>query len=128
MNKGTLVYSDILTVGDVADCIIVPERELDTQSDSEEEEYADQNTERDKEVKARDIYFVALEIRNLLRDSQGINVEWPPDLHDLTLTRAKEPIPVMLYNFLAWSVGFTCDPTMDKNVEISFNSARFELR
>ena len=119
MNKGTLVYSDILTVGDVADCIVVPEREFDTQSDSEEEEYADQNTERDKEVKARDIYFIALEIRKLLRDSQGINAGWPPDSHDLTLTRAKESIPVKLYNFLAWSVGFTCDPTMDKNVEIS---------
>ena len=97
----------------------MPEREFDTQSDSEEEEYADQNTERDKEVKARDIYFVALEIGKLLRDSQGINAGWPPDSHDLTLTREKESIPVMLYNFLAWSVGFTCDPTMDKKVEIS---------
>ena len=25
----------------------------------------------------------------------------------------------MLYNFLAWSIGFTCDPTTDKKVEIS---------
>ena len=25
----------------------------------------------------------------------------------------------MLYNFLAWSVGFTCDPTTDKYVDIS---------
>ena len=124
MKKGTLVYSDMLTVGDVADCTVAPEREFDTQSDSEEDEYADdkyadQNIERDKEVRAKDIYFVALEIRKLLRDSKGINAEWPPDSHDLTLARAKESIPVMLYNFLAWSVGFTCDPTMDKNVEIS---------
>ena len=124
MKKGTLVYSDMLTVGDVADCTVAPEREFDTLSDSEEDEYADdeyagQNIERDKEVRAKDIYFVALEIRKLLRDSKGINAEWPPDSHDLTSARAKESIPVMLYNFLAWSVGLTCDPTMDKNVEIS---------
>ena len=124
MKKGTLVYSDMLTVGDVADCTVAPEREFDTLSDSEEDEYADdeyggQNIKRDKEVRAKDIYFVALEIRKLLRDSKGINAEWPPDSHDLTLACAKESIPVMLYNFLAWSVGFTCDPTMDKNVEIS---------
>ena len=98
MSKGTLVYSDILTVGDVADCTGVPEWEFDTLSDSEEEEYADQtDNERDKEVKAKDIYFVALEIRKLLRDSKGINAEWPPDSHDLTLIRAKESMPVMLY-------------------------------
>ena len=120
MKKGTLVYSDMLTVGDVADCTAAPEREFDTLSDSEEDEYADdeyagQNIECNKEVRAKDIYFVALEIRKLLRDSKGINAEWPPDSHDLTLTRAKESIPVMLYNFLAWSVGFT----MDKNVDIS---------
>ena len=124
MKKGTLVYSDMLTVGDVADFTAAPEREFDTLSDSEEDEYADdecagQNIECNKEVRAKDIYFVALEIRKLLRDSKGINAEWPPDSHDLTLTRAKESIPVMLYNFLAWSVGFTCDPTMDKNVDIS---------
>ena len=61
MNKGTSVYSDILTVGDVADCTTVPEREFSSPSDSEEEEYADQNIERENE--AKDIYFVALEIR-----------------------------------------------------------------
>ena len=68
-----------------------------------------------KKFKAKDIYFVALEIWKLQRDNKGINAEWPPDSHDLTLTRAKESILVMLYNFLAWSVGFTCDPTMYKN-------------
>ena len=88
MNKGSwyLVYSDILTVGDVADTATVPEREFDSPSDSEEEEYYDQNIERDNEVKANDIYFVALEIRKLLQESKGINSEWPPDSHDLTLT------------------------------------------
>ena len=37
MNKGTLVYSDILTVGDIADSATVPEREFNSPSDSEEE-------------------------------------------------------------------------------------------
>ena len=116
MSKGTLAYSDILTVGDDADCSVEPEWKFDTLSDKEEEETADQtDIERDKEVKAKDIYFVALEIWKLQRDNKGINAEWPSDSHDLTLTRAKESILVMLYNFLAWSVGFTCDPTMDKN-------------
>ena len=51
MNKGTLVYSDTLTVGDVADCTTeLTERELDSESDSEEEECGHQNIERDKEV------------------------------------------------------------------------------
>ena len=120
MNKGTLVYSDTLTVANDADCTTEQtESRSDSESDSEEEECGHQNIERDKEVKITDIYFIALEIRKLLRESKGINAEWPLDSHDLTFPHAKESIPVMLYNFLAWSIGFTSDPSTDKKVEIS---------
>ena len=108
MNKGTLVYSDTLTVGNVADCTTeLTERNIDSESEefsTEEEECGHQNIERDKEVKMTDIYFVALEMRKLIRESKGINTEWPPDSHDLRFANAKESIPVMFYNFLAWWV------------------------
>ena len=66
-------------------------------------------------------FSVALEIKKLLNESKGVDVDWPPDSHDLTLQSAIRSILVKLYNFLAWTVGFSEEPLREKKVQISEN-------
>ena len=65
------------------------------------------------------MYFTALEVRKLLTESKGVDSEWPPDSHDLTLSLARQSIPVKLYNFLAWCLGFSSDHVENQMVDIS---------
>ena len=55
-----------------------------------------------------------MQILKLLMESKGFNVEWSPDSNDLTLELATRCVPVRLYNFLAWYLGYSCDPIEDK--------------
>ena len=67
----------------------------------------------------KNMYFTALEVKKLLTECKGVSSEWPPDSQDLTLSLTRQSIPVKLYNFLAWCVGFSSDPVKDDRVEIS---------
>ena len=62
---------------------------------------------RDEVSMNKNMYFTALEVRKLLTESKGVNSEWPPDSHDLTLSLALQSIPVRLYYFLAWCAGYS---------------------
>ena len=64
------------------------------------------------------MYFTALEINKLLKQSTGIDADWPPDSNDLTFTKANLSIPIMLYNFLSWCLGFTSDPVTDDEKKV----------
>ena len=126
MNKGTLVYADTLNAGEVADDMM----EIDTNTDDEDDDDNEFGT-NDREINPtssqlhscsfREFFSVAMEIRKLLRESKGIDADWPPDSHDLTLQFATKSIPVKLYNFLAWAVGFSDEPTGDERVKINEN-------
>jgi hypothetical protein len=54
-----------------------------------------------------------------LEESTGIDSDWPPDSYDLTFLKANQSIPIMLYNFLSWCLGFTSEPVTDKKVKIN---------
>lgn len=119
MNKGTLVYADSLTAGDVADTH-QDLSTLDSQSeDDSEHEFSDEDFGRRKDDVTKSMYFTALEVKKLLTECKGVSSEWPPDSQDLSLSLARQSIPVKLYNFLAWCVGFSSDPVKDDRVEIS---------
>ena len=67
------------------------------------------NVFEDEASVIRNLYFAALEVRKLLRESKGITSNWPPDSHDLTTALARQSVLVKLYNFLAWPLGFSSD-------------------
>ena len=129
MNKGTLVYVDSMSIGDIADDFM----EIHTESDSEDEHEG--NNDGDDELNdgsekrtygrtatsdcsLQQLFHAALEVRKLLRESKGVHSDWPPDSHDLTLELATKSIPVKLYNFLAWCLGFSAEPIQHEMVEI----------
>ena len=53
-----------------------------------------------------------------MKRSGGVD-SWPPDASDLTLENAIDSVPVRLFNFIAWSVGYSQDPVMDERVAVS---------
>ena len=91
--------------------------EPESESESEDESY--QGITNDKTVSPKDLYFIPMEINKLLKESTGIDADWPPDSNDLTFTKANLSIPIMLYNFLSWRLGFTSDPVTDEKVKIN---------
>ena len=125
MSKGTLVYVDSLSADDVADDLI--ENHTDYSTEDEESDEGDDQIDDDDEyskedhtndISLRQLFHAALEVRKLINESKGIQAGWPPDSHDLTLTLATKSIPVKLYNFLAWCLGFSCEPIEHVMVKI----------
>ena len=70
MNRGTLVYADNISVGDVADEMLA----IGNEPQSESEDESDQQITNDKTVSPKDLYFTTLEINKLLKESTGIVV------------------------------------------------------
>lgn len=131
MNRGTLVYVDSVTAGQVADEFIVsPHGESDTEDKSNDDDDTDeclankedqpfnQTAVTNLDGSLKQLFYAAIEIRELLKESNGVD-SWPPDSHDLTLELATNSIPVKLYNFLAWCLGFSSEPVADEMVEIT---------
>ena len=115
MTKGTLVYVDTMTAGDVPDAYQDSTLESQSEDESDDDDHYegsdyDFRRRRDEVSMNKNMYFTALEVKKLLTESKGVDSEWPPDSHDLTLSLARQSIPVRLYNFLAWCVGYSSDP------------------
>jgi hypothetical protein len=95
-------------------------------SDSDEEDdddEAENNVGKSLNRNACDIaphqlFHVAMEIRKMLKESKGAD-GWPPDSSDLTLECATETIPTKLFNFIAWTLGYSNKPVMDERVVMS---------
>ena len=125
MNKGTFVYADSVVPGEVADDLM--EKDNSSQDDDDEfngDDPLGESIQTSSQVNGcafHDFFSVAMEIKTLLQESKGIDADWLPDSHDLTLRSARESIPVKLYNFLAWAMGFSDEPLCEERVQISVN-------
>ena len=131
MNKGTLVYADTLLAADVADDFMEIHTESDTEDEFSDESTGEMNDDnQDSEVgrinkkrmakwksdfSLQQLFHAAMEVRQLIKQSKGVDSRWPPDL---TWALATKSIPVKLYNFLAWCLGFSSEPVEQEMVEI----------
>ena len=119
MTRGTLAYADSIIAGNVADEMM----DIDEVGNDSEEEDGDatrncgHGPHQINSCSLQQLFFAALEVRKLLGDWNGVGSTWPPDSHDLTLSCALDSIPTMLYNFLAWAVGYSQEPSLDKSVD-----------
>ena len=121
MNKGTLVYSDDRVPGDIADDMM----EIDHADESQDEETDTDilgkslcGTGKATASPDNEIFNAAMEIRRMTRESKGVD-GWPPDSNDLTIDLATESIPIKLFNFVAWAVGYSDEPSVDERVMVS---------
>ena len=116
MTRGTLVYADSIVAGNVADEMMDTD-EMDNDSEEEDDDVTKSCRPGPHHIDScslQQLFFAALEVKKLLGDCKGVGSTWPPDSHDLTLSSALDSIPTVLYNFLAWAVGYSQEPSLDK--------------
>ena len=121
MNKGTLVYSDSIAAGEIADEIIdVYQEEYGTEDENDDDLVEESGSifQADEECSLQELYRVALHIKKLIKESTGVS-SWPPDSHDLTNDMALQTIPTILFNFIAWSLGYSLEPSVESKAQIS---------
>ncbi|XP_071812536.1 uncharacterized protein [Apostichopus japonicus] len=67
----------------------------------------------------RDCYSTALDLKEeIMQAMKKTNLPWPPTSDDLTLDAARKIVPTKLYNFIAWIVGVSDEPTDEQKVKI----------
>ena len=62
-------------------------------------------------------FLTAMKLRSVIKNIKP-NISWPPFSDDLTMKTAEKIIPPCLYNFIAWTVGASDDPCLDKCVSV----------
>ena len=115
MQKGTLVYSPGLTVGEIEDDSL--EFEDEVESDYDDECCEEMHTQKVCNSFST-LYAVALEMRNELIECKEIGSHWPPDSNDLSMEAALKSIPVKLFNFISWLVGYSEEPNQEGQVAL----------
>jgi hypothetical protein len=97
--KGTLVYVDSVTAGDVADDFTELPGEDDT-DDMDSDNKDDEAPECSQTVSSmpilpiKELFFAAMDIKRLLSESKGVDAKWPPDSHNVTVELATRSVPV----------------------------------
>ena len=114
--KSDIVYSECLSKGSVAESFI--EDDVETSQSSQESDYAldsddegHTNIHDTKTATLQEMYAVSLKLRNNLRDHSSSWYEsWPPFASDINVDNVKKLVSPLLFNFMAWLLGFSDDP------------------
>ena len=67
----------------------------------------------------RDRFATALDIKQEIANVSTSTLPWPPTASDLNLDIARRIIPPKLFNFIAWIVSASEDPTDDEFVQVT---------
>ncbi|XP_050416207.1 uncharacterized protein LOC126830032 [Patella vulgata] len=115
MNMSKIVYVEMLTAGDFRQ---------NYSSSSVTEDGSSTGSESATflafgENPVKTLYNAGLQVKCTLNDSAGLTCPWLPTSVDLTTDAVRSVVPEVLFNFLAWSVGASEDPVLDKFVAVS---------
>ena len=67
------------------------------------------------------LYNAAMMLRTELSLNTDMQVAWPPTLSDLNVKAARAVVPVSVYNMLAWTIGISDKPTLEKYMDVPEN-------
>ena len=80
---------------------------------------SDTETEKNSEVNQLQIlYNAAMILREKVQEIPKLNLPWPPLASDLTIDNGQKVVLCELYNMLAWTCGFSSEPTLNEYVPI----------
>ena len=119
-NKGEIVLKENLSAKD----LLGKKLEKINAPDSEDDMELEAMPTDVKGNVLQNLYSAALEIKSLLQKCTGLQTDWPPLSMDITLEASLDVVPVNLFNFLAWSLGLSEDPCLDKHVFVEQKHAR----
>ncbi|XP_061913285.1 uncharacterized protein LOC133656293 isoform X2 [Entelurus aequoreus] len=92
--------------------------QAESQAESDSEHTASTTAGQNTTENTRTLYSAGLILKRLLSDSPGMKCPWPPTAEDLNVSEAKSVVPVELYNFIAWIIGATEEPTLACYVDV----------
>ena len=125
-NRSQIVYAQSICQGVVAEHYLNEESQT-SQSDTEiEDEVLDDQLLKNHEKVAtlKEVYNVACTLRNILRSSTQTWYEnWPPISSDITGECVRKLVTPILFNFVAWLLGFSEDPEASEYVEVNDRQA-----
>ncbi len=126
-NQSEFVYVEELSAGDVAEeqTQIWDNSNIDDDSDDEEMDYEVPCSSQ--AVALNEFYVVGLALRNCIKGVADLNTPWPPTSVDLTEQSAFRMVPVPLFNFMSWILGFSDEPDLSCFVKLSDSHSRKTL-
>lgn len=110
-----IVYAEKSNYNVVAERALDGEHQSDLDTTDDEEESFLHNSEKqrvdNRRVALRELYLVALELRNKIRsNSESWYQQWPPVACDIIDKNVKKIVPPLLFNFIAWLLGYSDEP------------------
>ena len=99
--------------------------DLHVGSDSDDED--DNSDEYDADVKATEptvneaqiLYHASMLLKEKIASTQGLRVPWPPVAADISIENVREIVTPTLFNFVAWTLGFSEEEQIDYYVAVT---------
>ena len=118
-NRSEIVYVEDFYQGNVAESLLISE-ERGSDDSTDEEKLEDDVRMDHASVALKDIYSVALELReNIQIHSSSWYKNWPPLSTDISSENVKKVVSPLLFNFIAWILGYSTDPEESDYVELN---------
>ena len=126
-SRSEIVYAEELCKGDAAEIILNTKEISDVDETEDEAEDSEENhnnpvMEVPSRMPLRDYYMIALELREHIRDyASPWYKDWPPLASDITGDSVKKVVSPLLFNFMAWILGYSDDPEDSQYVNMDEN-------
>ena len=120
-NQSELVFVEEWSVGEAFDIsgeTVVGQSSQSSQSETDEEIHLASTIGLQKEVTLKELYDVAISLRTSMSKIRDIKLPWPPTSVDFTDEIALKMIPVKLFNFISWILGFSDAPEMETYIKL----------
>lgn len=119
------VYAEDMSHGAVAERALNSEEQndLDEMDEDEDEEEEEEVTEAprvdDRKIMLKELYAVALGLKENIRSSSTSWYEqWPPLASDITGENVRKIVTPPLFNFIAWVLGYSDEPEECEYVDL----------
>ena len=120
-NRSEIVYVEDLYQGNVAESLLKSNEEMD--DSSAEERFEEDMLMDHTSVALKDIYLVALELKENIRvHSRSWYENWPALSTDINSESVKKVVPPILFNFISWLLGYSKGPEECDYVELNDNA------
>ena len=119
-----IVFSEDVNQGTVAERALTTDDQSEEDTEHEDEldagnEGMAQQPNNQQRMALRDLYLVALELReNINKKSASWFNHWPPLACDITGDSVRKVVPPLLFNFIAWILGYSDEPEETRYVDM----------
>ena len=118
-NQSELVFVEELSVGEVAERRGAADTDGASSGESDDDqELTPEFITNKREVTLKEYYDVAMALQNTIKGAQAMDTSWPPSSVNLSTTQVLKMVPIMLFNFIAWILGFSDYPEMSCHLEL----------